>query len=1228
MGCATLKNKIALLLSLILISGICNDYLTSTVENYGDGNMTVREVWTNIATSDYSSFIREATITVNRAAAQSYIDYPIQIISNFPDANSAPWWTGFTSSGSIAFDNQQGIKVLKQDGEGIWNELPMQISYLTKCKDALNNLVDCSNTYNRVNQLVVYFLDNLTSDSQSYKVMYKTFGPPYDRRFIYNETSGNYYYTEDPFPTRVKYQYNSGSPIVNITENNEEINLGTDGSISSWKIGCPTSGSVTFPNAIAINCTGNGLPKTFGLNAPSYNFDAPIMVEFSKPACDLMSAGSATGYINYMAFFPEMKEIQINSYSSITSESELFGLEATGPYCGCGVGLVSVFSPGWGDYTNHSLLTWGLTGNNVFASNATSTDYGMKGGGVNYGCASQYAIVPYYISVKSTLSNIEKITAFKTLHGNVNSYYPAEKNRIYVTNVTIANKWTILIAPNTNTGTCQASYGYASYDTFSSIIRAEPSGGKIQKFVTSYSAPCVSTDTYDKCRYLSGDSIIGQGIVCNSDDSAIGYYDSCDTFHSCYPCDGNSCVDGINSKTCGSQCWGSWLNKNCTEGKVYGTHSCTMLNTLVADCYGAGCNNGVCGDTSQLSTTNFAVTDYPANNPLGNVYVNIRGSDSNNDDYYTNCTTSSIGTNLGCVVTLAPGHYQINGTLSGYKPGAGSCVGPAGIQQLTYAEGCIIDIPPNALAGYRFNLLSISQNENSTQLTVKVMFHNNPVHGATVRVNGTGEDENKTVDVNGEAKFTFDAALTAYTLSADAPNYIAASKEITLQVGKTNKETIMLDMESDIIISNGASVEASRVFASGYFMDKVSIPLTFDKPGKLTISRDSVLVHPCADGLCNEYQKMGLNVLYIIGTDDNSRLVYNLDDGVIEFKTKIDFIAILQTCSGTMEEKFVFPYNTTTGGLGETVASFKAATGCYYNGINYKVIFNAGTPESERAAAETIQTVIDFQCSNVVSTVGGIAFGPVTGTVLSGVCTQLFSSGGTMLSHMIRETATLAMVNSKQDVLTDYVIFNLNTENLMNCLTDPWVYDWIRVQGATLTGTCPQILVNPVYSPLVGTGQDPLVNDQGILSYNVRATNTVYDTDSRGLPSGGLEAEDRRTSYISIPVDTNYTFTYKLSDMNQDIEYDLKNENYASASIQYFNQKDDVVDAKIDATKFKVETYLDIKLQPNDGSPEQHEFVKVISFIDTGEQNFGIYLVGGMLFILIFGALFVAITRR
>lgn len=87
--------------------------------------------------------------------------------------------------------------------------------------------------------------------------------------------------------------------------------------------------------------------------------------------------------------------------------------------------------------------------------------------------------------------------------------------------------------------------------------------------------------------------------------------------------------------------------------------------------------------------------------------------------------------------------------------------------------------------------------------------------------------------------------------------------------------------------------------------------------------------------------------------------------------------------------------------------------------------------------------------------------------------------------------------------------------------------------------------------------------------------------------------------------------------MTKDVEWDLINKIYESASVRYFDRDVGIVDRPIDNEKFKVETYIQAAFTPNDGSPTQYEYVKAISFINTNKDKWMYYalLIGALLLV-------------
>jgi hypothetical protein len=1205
-----MNNKLLVgLLSLLLISGLCNNYLSSTVENYGDGNYTVGQVWTSLI--NYLPEIREASFTVTRATAQSYIDFPIEIVTSFNDPSTAPLWEGMAPGGNIDFTGMKSIKIIKQVG-GVWTEIPSQISSTSKCFDNLNNQVDCSEDYYRLSLLRMYFLDNLTSDSQSYNILFPLgFGGSglCDNCYVfnYNDTSGKYYYTAE-YPTRMKYT--NSDKKINITEINEIISLTSDFDIESWSAGvsCPT-----YYNHIShrvTQCTA-GSPKLFGLSY-SDDIDAPIMIEAGVSNCNLMGLGPNTGYFNYV-ITPYMTKLNIFSTVSSSSANYMTEFASNYPNLGSGSGGPTIIA--CAAYTNPS-----FTFNNFIcanspaeSSNATSTTWGLRGGSMSHICGGTgtlYFDIPFGIMLKNTTSSN---TAYVGGYTDTYAMSCPDGNKkttvkYYIDDFISTNNWNIYVAPRTDTSICTISTGYASATPFMDIIDKEPLGGKIQKFISagSYSTPCTVT-TPPQCDKLGdlNDEGLGErlstSIVCNDDDTAIGFYDNCGNFRTCFPCESGGCFDNGESIACNDYCWGTWTNKTCISGSSWGQNSCLPAMTEIQDCLGAGCTSGQCGDVSKMSTVYFSVYSHSGVHVINNVNVSITGSDNYNNEYTTNCLTSSM-TYDACSVMLVAGNYRVTGSKDGYQEGAHMCFGDLPIIYTgNYTEGCIYTVPENLEKYSVFRLLNGTENANLTTLTTSARFKDMVIQGVNISISGIGLDLESISSMSGKVSWEFEANNQTYELCGEKDGWISVCKNITLIVGQENYEILFMDQETDFEVNTGFTGESSRLFASGYISNKLSIPLKFDKPGKLKISRQDIIVRPCKDTACNEYDKVGLNVLYTFGSTPDRPFVYNVDDNTL---TEVDletFKAISRSTCGATNTTDAFEIIDNTGELAYTPAIFVTKT-CTYEGKQYKLIFL----NSKSADFEQLNELVD-------SIIEGIKTGS---SGLGSVITSFLPSGKRIVNY-VRVGLTELMSKYNQDVTTDYVLFNVNQENLLNIMTSNAPAIGVKVQGMELSGLPIEILVNPVYSPLIRTGTDPLVLDSGILNYDVRRTNTAYDYDSSGLPQGGLEGQNWKIDYLEIPVNTNYTFSILYSELTKDVKYDLINGKYSSASLKYFDGKTTLVDKAIDNTKFKVETYLQIAFTPSDGGPTQYEYVKAISFINTNPDQWLFYILIAVAGILI-----------
>lgn len=153
--------------------------------------------------------------------------------------------------------------------------------------------------------------------------------------------------------------------------------------------------------------------------------------------------------------------------------------------------------------------------------------------------------------------------------------------------------------------------------------------------------------------------------------------------------------------------------------------------------------------------------------------------------------------------------------------------------------------------------------------------------------------------------------------------------------------------------------------------------------------------------------------------------------------------------------------------------------------------------------------------------------------------------------------------------------------------------------GNLIEGKPREILLNPTYGPMVARGYDPAVLDSGMLSNDYRLNNLNYSFDSHGLD--GLESVSWKTKLLKGRTLDNadgtysFEFNYPTKTLIKDVIFDIQNNRYATADIDYFSA-DYVGDVTpmTTADTFQVKTYLKFEFYPDDTSqPVQTEFVRV-----------------------------------
>jgi hypothetical protein len=628
---------------------------------------------------------------------------------------------------------------------------------------------------------------------------------------------------------------------------------------------------------------------------------------------------------------------------------------------------------------------------------------------------------------------------------------------------------------------------------------------------------------------------------------------------------------------------------------------------LIQDCKGAGCFRGICGDMSSLTSTFFSVTTHLGDSTIGGATVSVTGYGRDSEPYNSNCTTES-GID-GCFMSLMPGRWNVTGSATGYLTGAEHCAGIAPLPLGTYSQGCSFRVDPGQGNSMQFSLLGIGENANTTRLDFTVNYRTEPIEGVLIDVLGYGTT---TTDNNGKAVLKPSLANSTITITFSKTGYVTKTITPSVNVGTVVPINVYLDKSQTLFINTGQTGATSHIFSymmgSAFFLSgppSLRIPIQTDKPGTIEISREDVIVHPCKDYFCQEYQKVGVNVLWVFGPAEGWYYEV-IDDAEYRQTLHVINLATYHTIltEGTWpDNQKGFTLLEGTGSFANKCNYIDGTTGitlkginqnyqvlgsvnfipCTYNGVTHKLLVTTRPPTELNAITQELDRIalaseIELPLGTVTDT-GQVVIKPIWTSFI--------------------EIAAM-MMGIKQDVVTDYILFNIDPYSVLAAVGDSHIYTVI-VNGASITGTPAQIMVNPVYSPLLRTGTDPKVLDSGLVTENdFKGDPLDVSTFSSPISYLKLEKQIWQTPIIKGTLTLKpsgkyeYNFNYPTDSLVMDVVKDLKNHRYASADVDFFEKNNEgKVPGYVTAQKMKIETYLKITFTPSDGSPQQTDYVRV-----------------------------------
>jgi hypothetical protein len=1195
----------SIFLALLLISVLATSIGDSSV--YDISGTRIGTIRTNYFTSD--TVMLDIPFT-KKLTSTTYIDYPFNaLIKNIPDnpvgnaTHKVMWGRTYYQNQTYATGN---IMVTLTGGDGVERILPYDYDFFnTFCYvDGAPNM-DCS-VGDFLNQAgIVSVLP--TIDASIVHIRIYLGGSMDMSRLRMNSTYGTTAtqlvpYEQLVWPTRIKHVGSTNKLYFYNSEGTQDSEVLTVSSSVPWW-------GVTLPgyaeDASYLSPMGDtGACVFMYINTHDYSSSAiiqsPTYISIEKTGCNLYGMGASTGSGKF-GIYPEF-------FSALIYASGGTPTKTLNSYCTYAGALDNVPTFYYGIGLNFSTAgTKNLNKENItYHYNSSLAVVG--------GCQTSYSN-PQVINSIYVLSNDQ--TMWKQI-----DYFGQES--------TASSKSILQIYPNSTIPTATtATFWWATY-----YKSATPMWGSIDSQIEAYSreqGPISKTAYYSsfegECEPVGSDPCLipdeaygkkiltDYRITCKG--NSRGYYNSCGSWTECSYC--SSCSTDGEGLHCGSDCYGYWYYSTCQNGDAYGVFSCGAVNMtypleLKDSCQGAGCKlpEGVCNDRSSLATTFFSVTTHLKDSTIGNATVQVTGYDPYSVPYNANCTTATY-TDNGCYIDLMPGRWNVTGSAPGYVTGAEDCSGISPQPLGTYSQGCSFKVDQGQGNSMEFSLLAAGENANSTRLDFTVMFRNEPLDEVLVNVSGY---DTRSTDNNGKATMKLSLTDPDLTIVFSKEGYETKTITPSVNIGRIVPITVFLDKSQTLFINTGQTGPASHVFSymmgSSFFLSgppSTRIPIQTDKPGTIEISREDVIVHPCKDYFCQTFQKVGVNVLWVFGPAEG--WYYEVMDDPTYGQTlhAIDsptWHTILTKGSWPDTSKDTYKGFSLTQYSGEFANKCNFIDGtsgitikgrdqdyevlgsinfipCTYEGTTHKLLVSTHAPTELNAITESLDRIA--RASEIETPIGtrtdsgAVAIKPVW--------TSIFEVGAMMMGL-------------KQDVVTDYILFNVDPVSALVAGSDNNVYT-VTVNGASIQGTPSELVVNPVYSTLLRNGIDPAIMDSGSLVQN----NLIGDPDDVSSYSSPitylkLEKQSWQTPILkgSLTVRPSgkyeYDFNYPTYNLVIDVVKDLKNHRYASADVEFFEKDNEGrVPGYVSATKMQISTYLKIVFTPSDGSVPQTDYVRI-----------------------------------
>ena len=1156
---------------------------------------------------------------IKKLNTATYIDYPVHImITDIPGAK-VTWNRQYYQNQTYS---NMDIMVSLTGGDGIERILPFDIDFFnTFCYSGGIPGADCTNG-NNIDQLGLFTVLPTIDASTVYIKVYLG-GNTGMSRLRMNTTYGTTAVQYVPqaqlvWPTRIKFTASlSSDSYLDMGSG-----AGVDDRIRFPHYGSPGAQSISNPwgyyragygsswnTFSSLGDTGycglfylNGYTPSTGMT-----IESPVHITLLTTACNLYGMGASTG----------------------TSKFEIYpGFYEANIYSGGGTPTSSLYTRCWtggNTVTDWPHLNWGI------GLTATSGTYNLNKNNITYHHNSSlgtYGGCAEYSGISMPLESIYVLSQDQSLWKQDN-YFGQLKIASLGGGDAFEGKITVYPASSITSGDT-ATYWWASYSKqyssqWGSIDQQIEAYSKEQgtlSYAKTYSqaAPLCGTTTPNYCNTLqyvapsvygnitlSGGYAFTGSLRCVTADD-IGYYDSCGALHFCSPCTSCSTIDA-NRFMCDSACYGRLSDPYCSNGSSLATFTCDSYPYLLDDCEGFGCYAGVCADKSSGSKTTFTVASHLGNSTLVPTTILVNGTDPQGVSFSKTCDTGS-DSYLSCSLTLPPGYYYVKGNKTGYQTGAERCIGTY-TSSPGYSSGCYLKVNQGAPQSLSFSLLANGENENTTQVIINVKDRTEPVPGAYVIFKG----QNRTSDENGKTLFTFIASNSSDALTAGKAYYDPVSYSIEYTIGTITERNIQLNAHSSIIRADGIIGSLSHLVNTMTIgTGEIRIPLKMDRPGKVSITREDVVVRACSDWWCENYKPLGLNIFWVLGPQEGVGYDVVVSNGVQTLtaisRQEYDTIFSEGYCSIYLGKDWA--YNSApTAMVGNTNAGLYTLSGLTISNIDNTTVQTLGSIATIPCQYNDTIHYLLFSTKPVSSQDTGVmAMLDHIGAAnyaLNLTATRTIDNAGNMLNKLVVTPIMEFLIKKKgQDIVTDFIIFNLNTQSVARIVTDKTVYTGkASINGVSLDGTLRDIIASPVYMPLLRNGEDQLILDSGMLGAQLRgdprdlSAGTYSDL---GVPLDSqdwyMEVSKGRTSIVKGVY--YYEFRYPTNNLVSDVIYDIQNHRYASADLEYFRKDSEaVVPPMITATRYKIQTYLKVVLMPDDKSPNQVEYYRADIPYDT-----------------------------